>query len=148
MKEKKSIRDNGEGGKLGIIILVIVLVVFVLSIGITFKLYTENKSLSEQLVALEETSADVGDEEIEDLLARVGDIIILPPDEKPTIATVTTLDDLAGQPFFEKASIGDRVLIYPRARKAILYNPEQHRIIEVAPINIGPVDSDASTDEE
>ena len=76
-------------------------------------------------------------EETRKLLANVSALIVLPEDENPTIATVTDPERLREQPFFAKAQIGDKVLIYTNARKAVLYNPENNRIVEVAPINIG-----------
>ncbi len=61
---------------------------------------------------------------------------MLPQDEQPTIATVTDLAKLQGQPFFANAQVGDKVLIYSRAGKVILYRPGENKIIELAPINI------------
>ncbi len=76
-------------------------------------------------------------EESKDLIARVGKLIVLPEGEEPTIATVTDTELLKSQPFFTNAKKGDKVLIYTNARKAILYSPENNKIVEVAPINIG-----------
>ena len=53
------------------------------------------------------------------------------------MATVSDLEKLKDQPFFAKAKIGDKVLIYTDAKKAILYDPVNDKIVEVAPINIG-----------
>ena len=39
--------------------------------------------------------------------------------------------------FFSKAKVGDKVIIYTNARKAILYDPVAGKIVEVAPVNIG-----------
>lgn len=75
--------------------------------------------------------------EVAQVVARVGELIVLPEGEDPTVATVTDPERLRDQPFFAKAKTGDRVLIYTNARKAILYDPVQHRILEVAPLNIG-----------
>lgn len=75
--------------------------------------------------------------EIELLVSRVGKLIVLPEGEQPTMATVTDPEKLKDQPFFSKAKNGDKVLIYTNARKAILYDPTQNKIIEVAPLNIG-----------
>lgn len=71
------------------------------------------------------------------LVEAVGKLMILPADEAPTIATVTDLEKLKGQPFFANAAVGDKVLIYTKAQKAILYRPSEDKIIELAPLNIG-----------
>jgi len=90
----------------------------------------------------------ISQQEVTDLVARVGRLIILPTDETPTIATVTDPQPLKSQAFFANAQKGDRVLIYTGAKKAILYNPTENKIVEVAPINIGdqtPVPAATST---
>ncbi len=79
----------------------------------------------------------VGQEEVQKLVAQVSKLIVLPTDELPTVATVTDPEQLKSQPFFVNATKGDKVLIYTNARKAVLYDPAQNRIIEVAPINLG-----------
>lgn len=71
----------------------------------------------------------------DELIAQVGKLIILPENEQPTIATVSDLAKLAGQPFFAKAEVGDKVLIYQQAKKAILFRPSTNQIIELAPLN-------------
>ena len=76
-------------------------------------------------------------EEIAALIAKVGLLIVLPKDEMPTIATVSDPEKLKDQLFFENAKTGDRVLIYSKAKKAILYNPATNKIVEVAPVSLG-----------
>lgn len=71
----------------------------------------------------------------DDLVSKVGKLMILPKDEDPTIATVSDLSKLQGQPFFEKAEVGDKVLIYQKAKTAILYRPSTNLIIALAPLN-------------
>ncbi len=70
-------------------------------------------------------------------MEAVGRLIVLPEDEVPTIATVTDLEALQGQPFFANAKLGDKVLIFAKAGKAILYDPVEQKIVEVAPVNLG-----------
>ncbi|HXK40904.1 MAG TPA: hypothetical protein VJ046_02280 [Candidatus Paceibacterota bacterium] len=79
----------------------------------------------------------VAQEETAKVVAKVSKLIVLPEGEAPTLATVSDPEALKSQPFFAKAKKGDRVLIYANARKALLYDPESNRIVEVAPINIG-----------
>jgi len=77
-------------------------------------------------------------EEVQNLVAQVGKLVVLPEGETPTVATVSDPEKLKDQPFFAKAKVGDKVLIYPNSQKAILYDPVRNIIIEVAPVNIGP----------
>ncbi|MDP2648035.1 MAG: hypothetical protein Q8P35_02240 [Candidatus Yanofskybacteria bacterium] len=75
--------------------------------------------------------------ELDVLLGEVSKLIVLPINEVPTVATVTDPERLRGEIFFANAKVGDKVLIYTSARKAILYDPVNKKIIEVAPLNIG-----------
>ena len=90
-----------------------------------------------QLSHLKANPTQVVADETNAVLAKVGKLIVLPADEQPTLATVTDPEKLRDQPFFASATKGDKVLIYANAKKAILYNPTENKIVEVAPINIG-----------
>lgn len=81
--------------------------------------------------------AESPQQQIADTINAVGKLIVLPTDETPTIATVTNLDQIKNQPFFADAKIGDKVLIYTKAQKAILYDPIANKIVELAPFNSG-----------
>lgn len=70
-----------------------------------------------------------------ELLDRVGQLVLLPTGEEPTIATVTDLTELQKQEFFHRAKVGDKVIIYIKAGKAILYSPVEDKIVEMAPLN-------------
>lgn len=58
------------------------------------------------------------------------------PNEQPTIATVTSKEELSQFTFFSQAKLGDKVLIFNEAKKAYLYRPATDKIIEVGPIVI------------
>jgi hypothetical protein len=75
--------------------------------------------------------------EAKKLIAAVSKLIDLPQDEEPTVATVTDANKLRDQEFFRNAKNGDKVLIYTKAKKAILYDPKANKVINVAPINLG-----------
>lgn len=76
--------------------------------------------------------------DLERTLQKVSRIMVLPTNEEPTLATVTDLSKLKDQPFFANAQQGDKVLIYPRSLKAILYSPTKDKIIEVSSVNLPP----------
>jgi hypothetical protein len=103
---------------------------FLGSAGLSVYLYLENRELKQdpQLMA---------QQEVEALVLEVGQFLVLPTDETPTIATVTDPAKLREQSFFMNAEVGDKVLLYTNAKKAILYRPSTQKIIEVAPINLG-----------
>ena len=69
------------------------------------------------------------------LVAKVSKLMVLPADETPTIATVTDIEAVKDQPFFANAQNDDKVLIYQKAGKAILYRESENKIIEVGAVN-------------
>jgi hypothetical protein len=111
--------------------LILFLVFLVIALGGTTYYFYNNSKLSK----IDKNLSD--QEEVKTLVAKVDKLIVLPLGEVPTIATVTDLQSLKGQTFFVDAKIGDKVLIYNKAKKAILYSPTANKIVNVAPINIG-----------
>lgn len=90
---------------------------------------------SKELVA---NPQKVTQEENQKIIDAVGKLVLLPTGETPTIATVTDPNKLkAEQAFFAKAAVGDKVLIYTQALKAIMYRPSENKIVEIAPLVIG-----------
>lgn len=77
-------------------------------------------------------SSELSDEQI---VAAAAKLIILPRDEQPTVATVGDLEKLKGKAFFENAELGDKVLIYTQAQKAVLFRQSENKIVAIAPIN-------------
>lgn len=80
----------------------------------------------------------------ESLVKEVGALTVLPSDETPTVATVADAGKLKNQAFFKDAQNGDKVLIYTKAKKAILYRPTTKKIVEIAPVNIGASEKPAA----
>lgn len=84
-------------------------------------------------------------EEVKKYTGEIGKLMDLPVNETPTVATVVDSTKLAASPFFQKAKNGDKVLLYPNNLKAILYNPELKKIIEVGwPFNTTPATQSAT----
>jgi hypothetical protein len=93
--------------------------------------YLKAKKLERQ----SQTAAAGSAGEAQRIVAEVGKLLILPTDEEPTIATISDASKLQNQAFFANAKNGDKVLIYNKAGKAILYDPVNKIIVEVAPLN-------------
>lgn len=68
------------------------------------------------------------------LVEEVGKLIDL-PNETPKVITVFEADKLRSQPFFAKAQDHDQVLLFEKAKKAILYRPSASKLVEVAIYN-------------
>lgn len=115
---------------------IIIAVLFLIAAGAiasSVYFYVQNKK-TQQLLKNPTLSAQA---EIENLMSKVGNLMELPKNEQPTIATVTDVTKLKDQSFFSKAKNGDKLLIYTKERKAILYDPTTDKIVEAGPVNIG-----------
>jgi hypothetical protein len=97
--------------------------------GLNFFLnYQRNQNLQKNPVVASEIKQEA-------IVGKVGKLIELPKNEQPTIATVSDISKLKGQPFFQNAKNGDIVLIYPKTNEAILFDPDANRILLIAPIS-------------
>lgn len=104
--------------------------------GWSFLKYQQTKTQVDQLSNPEAQQEAIAKER-EEVLAKVGKLMILPEDEEPTIATVTDAEVLAQyQPFFRKASDGDKVIIYVQSGKSIIYSPDKNIIVNVGTISV------------
>lgn len=116
----------------------ILVVLVLIAAGVFFAMqYQKVQLLNKQVSDLKANPQKATEDQTKDLINKVGALIVLPKDEQPTVATVTDLAALKDQPFFANAEVGDKVLIYTNAKKAILYSEKLNKIKEVAPVNIG-----------
>jgi hypothetical protein len=76
--------------------------------------------------------------QIVNLTERIGKIAVLPNGETPQIYTVGHASRLSGQAFFANAKDGDKVLVYQRSNKAILYRPSTNQIVNISFVNAAP----------
>ena len=119
--------STGSSRKLKIITTVVVILLIASVVG-NIRLFAQMRSLKDPTAAAQD--------QVRQIVAEVGKVIILPQDETPTVATVSDLEALKEQPFFTNAALGDQVLIYTGARKVLLWRPAEKKLIEVAPLNI------------
>ncbi len=72
-----------------------------------------------------------------ELVKKISRHMVLPANEEPTVAIINDPEQLKDQPFFANAKKGDRILIYSIAKRAILYDPEIDRILDITPLDLG-----------
>lgn len=74
--------------------------------------------------------------EVEKWVSIIGEKVLLPAGEEPTLAAVTNKDRFDDQAFFRDAENGDIMLLYSNVRRAYLYRPSSGKIIGMADLNI------------
>ena len=102
--------------------------------GTPAEVQQEDSGTQQAAAAASSASSASGTLTVEDIVQRVGKLMVLPEGETPTLAGVSDPNALGGQEFFKNAKVGDVVLMYGASRRAILYDPTANKIIEVAPI--------------
>lgn len=111
---------------IGLVVAGVLVVILALSSFYFFSQYQKLKKNPQALV----------EEEVKGYLTKMAVFMELPKDDSPALATVTDKEKLKDQPFFAKAENGDKVFIYTKARRAILYRPSTNKLIDVVPLTI------------
>jgi hypothetical protein len=108
---------------------VIVILVAILAIGFgVFSYLKINK------IKIPDDTTSIKEEEVAALISRVERLYLFPKNEVPTIATVSDPKLLKDQTFFTLSQTGDKVLIFLKSGKAVLYRPSIDKIIEISPV--------------
>jgi hypothetical protein len=107
------------------------LVVTIVAIAAAVYFYVQYAALKANPLASEQNAQ----QQVNNLVAKVGALMVLPTGEVPTVATVADPSALKSQAFFANVVAGDKVLVYSVAGEAILYDPSTNKIVNVAPIN-------------
>lgn len=123
--------EHKKTGKANLIISVVMVVIAIALAALTYFFYRQYQNIKKN-------PNQVAQAEIDAVVANVGKIIDLPKDETPTLATVQDKDKLKDQPFFAMAENGDKILIYTKSKKAIIYRTKDNKLVNVGPIVIDP----------
>jgi len=95
--------------------------------GLSGFLYLQNKNLKSNPSTNTQATADR-------LIQKVGKLYALPK-EDPTVAAIKDINQLKGQAFFKGAQNGDSILVFPKAKIALLYREKENRIINIGPVS-------------
>jgi uncharacterized protein YneF (UPF0154 family) len=129
--------------KKGLIVTLLFLVVLAFGVGGTYYFY--DKYQKAQYII--DNPQRVAQDDIKILTDQLGKLMELPSDEQPQVGVITQedLEKVKDQAFFSKAMSGDKVLIYNKAMKAILFRESANKIIEVAPVTISSPEPSVKT---
>lgn len=126
-KEKKK-------GIIKIVILVIILAALIAAVGYLGWNWWQMKQQFQKLT-MPQGVQELQKKQTEETIAKVSKHIVLPQGEDPIIATVTDAAALKKESsFYELAQNNDIVIIYAKAKKAFLYDPEGDIILNVGPV--------------
>ena len=114
--------------------ILVFLLILVSLVSLSSTAYFFNQNRRAQKLLKDPTAASK--EEIKTVTKALSKFMDL-PDEEPSVATVLDKEKLKDQPFFARAENGDKVIIYTKSGKAILFRPSTGRIVDIAPINLG-----------
>lgn len=128
ISDDKKMKRGGKNNTLVIVLVLLVLAGF----GTAGYVYYQYNNLKNN----PDASKQAQQQEVDALKAKVAKLISIPNEETPTIATVTDKEKLKDQPFFKEAQNGDKILIFPQAKKAVIYRESENKLINVGPIAI------------
>lgn len=75
------------------------------------------------------------EKESQEIIKKVGKLIVL-PNEKPAIFNVQDPELLVKQQsFFKGSQKGDKLLVFPKSGKAVIYSPSKNIIINTGPVS-------------
>lgn len=127
---------NKDRNKLLIRLAVAIVILGAVGFGIYSYVQLQNVKKDPQSVVKQET---------EKLVKKLQKHIITPTDETPTVATITDTDKLKSQPFFDDAQNGDKIIIFSKAHKVMVYRESVDLLVNVGPLNTGAETSNATS---
>ena len=125
VKKKKELSPPKVSKFSAISIVLTLVTVAAIGVGAYFGWQNYNLKKNPNMIAQQET---------QQLIDKVGKLMELPKDETPTVATVTDKEKVKEKAFFKNTENEDKVLIYVKAEKAILYRPSTNKIIGVTSV--------------
>ncbi|MFA5000710.1 MAG: hypothetical protein WC531_00575 [Candidatus Paceibacterota bacterium] len=85
------------------------------------------------------STAETSPAEIQVLLEKLGQHLVLPMGETPEIGQIDDpVQAVKTQPFLAGVQKGDVLIVYVKAQKAIVYSPARDLIINVGPVSLAP----------
>ncbi len=137
---------TGKKSNFGVLLLALLVLAFG---GAAGYLYYQYSLSQDELSKLKDPGylSTLQEQQVETTLQRLG-LIMLLPEENPTVATLIDADALRkeNESFYKNAQNGDKLIIY--TQQAILFREEENKVINVAPVFIEPNQETTDTTNE
>ncbi len=104
----------------------LVLILIAVSIFLFFQ-YQEAKH------TLQTPSAAANTRQVNDVVAKVRKLAVVPTNETPTVATVKNAEKIKQLPYFANAHDGDKVLVFSKQKQAVIYRPSTNQVVAIFP---------------
>lgn len=109
-----------------------VLLLLVGTVVMTFLYYQARQELLQ--LSTPQGQQRLSEQEMTVILEQLGKLTLL-PDEEPVMATIIDAAYLATQSaFYEQSENGDKLVVFPTAKKAIIYSPARNIIVNSGPV--------------
>jgi len=106
-----------------------VIVVGLLLIGVIVSLARDKNQLQTKLNQTASVQGAQTDDEATKLKQQIGQTLAL-PDETPVVTTIQDVTKFNNQAFFKNAQNGDKLLLFAKAGRVVLYRPSTQKVIE------------------
>ena len=116
-------------------VLVVTTILGILISGYSFYQTSRAQKELQAVKKASQGSQNPNGDQVTKIVGEVSKLMKVPEGELPTLATISDISKLKDQPFFQNGKNGNVLLVYNRAGKAILYDPMDKRIVEVAPVS-------------
>ncbi len=131
-------------------ILVIVIIIIIIIAGIVYYVVqpkTVGNVPASGVVASGTPAANAtATAQVQSVLAKLATHMVLPTGETPQIGQIDDpVQATKAQPFVAGAIKGDLLIVYVKARKAIVYSPSRDLIVNVGPVSMNPTPTATST---
>lgn len=115
-------------------LLPIFLIISVIALAVSFWAFWQSKQKLSVLTNPDQAS-ELNAEQTAQLLEKVKLLAVLPNEPTPVVATINDVETLASrQAFYKDAHNGDKLIVFARSRKAIIFDEKNNRIVNIGPI--------------
>lgn len=132
---KKAKKSKLRKPKLTTVVVLLVLLGLAAGSAYLYMKYDETQQKVEQLSTVQ-GQEELNKTQTEQLLGEMRQMILLPTDEDPAVATIIDINQLNSNEFYKDAQNGDRVIVYSNAKKAYIYRPESKIIVNVGSFSV------------